>query len=104
MTVRVRTALRLSSMAMVHDAVLDAAGAAMMPRSLVQDEVDAGRLLDWGQVAGRSIEVWALYPPNRHVSRKVAAFVRMLVERFDNASPDAFRRFSRTKSGVPGHP
>jgi DNA-binding transcriptional LysR family regulator len=96
MSVHIRAALRLSSMAMVHDAVLDAAGAAMMPRSLVQDDVDAGRLVDWGKVTGRAIEVWALYPPNRHVSRKVSAFVRMLVERFDNASPEAFRWLVRT--------
>jgi DNA-binding transcriptional LysR family regulator len=95
LTVRIRPVLRLSSMAMVHDAVLDGAGAGAMPRSLVQADVDAGRLLDWGQVAGRSIEVWALYPPNRHVSRKVSAFVRMLTERFDGGSPLAFGQFVR---------
>jgi DNA-binding transcriptional LysR family regulator len=97
-TVRIRPMLRLSSMAMVHDAVLDGAGAAMMPRSLVQADVDAGRLIDWGQVAGRSIEVWALYPPNRHVSRKVSAFVRMLTERFDGASPSGFQGLERTET------
>ncbi|MFC5579873.1 LysR family transcriptional regulator [Rhodanobacter terrae] len=90
--------LRLSSMAMVHDAVLDGAGAAMMPRSLVQADVDAGRLLDWGNVAGRGIEVWALYPPHRHVSRKVSAFIRILTEQFVDGSPDGFRSLQRAAS------
>jgi DNA-binding transcriptional LysR family regulator len=89
-SLRYRPVLRLSSMVMVHDAVLAGAGAAMLPRSLVQADVAAGRLIDWGSAAGRSIEVWALYPPHRHVSRKVSAFVRMLVEQFADASPSAF--------------
>ncbi|HEY0199792.1 MAG TPA: LysR family transcriptional regulator [Rhodanobacter sp.] len=91
-----RASLRLSSMTMVHDAVLDAAGIAMMPRSLVQPDVDAGRLLDWGNAVGRGIEVWALYPPHRHVSRKVSAFIRMLTEQFVDGSPDGFRQLLRS--------
>jgi DNA-binding transcriptional LysR family regulator len=90
-----RVVLRLSSMAMVYDAVLDGAGAAMMPRSLVQADIDAGRLLDWGNAPGRGIEVWALYPPHRHVSRKVSAFIRMLTEQFVDGSPDGFLSLRR---------
>jgi len=96
MTLRTRPALRLSSMAMVHDAVLDGAGAAMMPRSLIQADVDAGRLLVWGTAAQRSIEVWALYPPHRHVSRKVSAFIRMLTEQFIDGSPEGFQSLERS--------
>jgi DNA-binding transcriptional LysR family regulator len=95
-TLHTRASLRLSSMTMVHDAVLDGAGIAMMPRSLVQSDVDAGRLLDWGSATGRSIEVWALYPPHRHVSRKVSAFIRMLTEQFVDGSPDGFRQLLRS--------
>ena len=91
-----RTALRLSSMPMVHDAVLDGAGVAMMPRSLVQADLDAGHLIDWGSAVGRRIEVWALYPPHRHVSRKVSAFIRMLTEQFVDGSPEGFRSLSRS--------
>jgi DNA-binding transcriptional LysR family regulator len=69
----------------------------MMPRSLVQADVDAGRLLNWGAAAQRSIEVWALYPPHRHVSRKVSAFIRMLTEQFVDGSPDGFQSLARAK-------
>jgi DNA-binding transcriptional LysR family regulator len=95
---RIRPALRLSSMAMVHDAALDGAGAAMMPRSLVQADLDAGRLIMWGVAARRSIEVWALYPPHRHVSRKVSAFIGMLTDQFVDGSPDGFQSLARTSA------
>jgi DNA-binding transcriptional LysR family regulator len=94
-TVHTRPALRLSSMTMVHDAVLDGAGVALMPQSLVQADIDAGRLIRWGHVAGRGIEVWALYPPRRHVSRKVSAFIRLLTEQFVDGSPDGFQSLLR---------
>ena len=87
-----RTVLRLSSMAMIHDAVIAGVGAAAMPRSLVQADIDAGRLLDWGVLADHAVEVWALYPSHRHLSARVAAFVNLLLDRFENASPSAFAR------------
>lgn len=93
-TVSTRVVLRLSSMAMIHDAVLAGAGAAAMPRSLVQAHIDAGRLVDWGTLSGRQIEVWALYPSHRHVSARVAAFVKLLVDRFEQGSPEAFTRLA----------
>ena len=97
MTLRIRPVLRLSSMTMVQDAALDGAGAAMMPRSLVQSDVNAGRLVVWGTTAQRSIEVWALYPPHRHVSRKVSAFIRMLTDQFVGGSPDGFQSLERSR-------
>jgi DNA-binding transcriptional LysR family regulator len=97
MTLRTRPVLRLSSMTMVLDAALDGAGAAMMPRSLIKADADAGRLLVWGTASQRSIEVWALYPPHRHVSRKVSAFIRMLTEQFVDGSPDGFQSLKRSK-------
>lgn len=92
-----RTVLRLSSMAMIHDAVIAGIGAAAMPRSLVQADVDAGRLIVWGTLADRPVEVWALYPSHRHVSARVSAFVKLLLERFENASPAAFARLADAK-------
>lgn len=94
LTLATRSVLRLSSMAMIHDAVLAGVGAAAMPRSLVQADIDAGRLVDWGVLAGRPIEVWALYPSHRHVSARVSAFVKLLVDRFENASPDTFAKLA----------
>jgi DNA-binding transcriptional LysR family regulator len=82
--------VRLSSMALVYDAVREGAGAAMMPASLIHNDIAAGALASWGEVDGRSIEVWALYPPQRHVSGKVSAFVNMLVEHFHGGSPAHF--------------
>lgn len=103
LTLTVKPMLRLSSMAMVHDAVLCGAGAAMMPRSLVQLDLVSGRLVEWGRAADRKIEVWALYPPNRHISKKVSAFVKMLTEQFVDASPAAFRKLMHV-SGDPNLP
>ena len=91
LTVATRSVLRLSSMAMIHDAVIAGVGAAAMPRSLVRGDIEAGRLIDWGMLADRPIEVWALYPSRRHVSARVSAFVSLLVERFQNTSPAAFK-------------
>ncbi|RAN75777.1 LysR family transcriptional regulator [Bacillus sp. SRB_336] len=95
LTVTTRSVLRLSSMAMIHDAVLAGVGAAAMPRSLVRTDIDAGRLIDWGVLGERPIEVWALYPSRRHVSARVSAFVNLLVDRFENASPNAFAKLAR---------
>lgn len=92
LTVSTHIVLRLSSMAMIHDAVLAGVGAAALPGSLVQADIDAGRLVDWGTLADRRIEVWALYPSHRHVSARVTAFVKLLVDRFENASPAAFQK------------
>lgn len=85
-----REVVRLSSMALVYDAVREGIGAAMMPASLIRDDVASGALTSWGEVDGRSIEVWALYPPQRHVAGKVSAFVGMLVDHFHDASPAYF--------------
>ncbi len=97
LTIATRTVMRLSSMAMIHDAVIAGAGAASMPRSLVQQDIDAGRLVEWGIRADGHIEVWVLYPSHRHLSARVSAFVRLLVERFENASPAAFAKLSRPR-------
>jgi DNA-binding transcriptional LysR family regulator len=85
-----REVVRLSSMALIYDAVREGIGAAMMPASLIRDDIASGALKLWGEVDGRSIEVWALYPPQRHVAGKVSAFVGMLVDHFQDASPAFF--------------
>lgn len=85
-----RTVLRLSSMAMVHDAVFEGIGAAMLPASLVAGELASGKLVSWGLLEGGTTEVWALYPPQRHVAPKVSAFVNLLVDHFKDASPHHF--------------
>lgn len=72
--------LRLSSLPMVRDAVVAGAGAALLPRSLVQPDVAAGRLSCWGWIEGPPTEVWALHTSRRLVSPKVSAFVSYLAD------------------------
>ena len=79
--------LRLSSLIMVRDAVRAGAGAAMLPRSLVAEDLAAGRLVSWGTVAGRNVEVWVLHTSRRLASRKVSAFVQFLCDAHAGNSP-----------------
>lgn len=69
--------LRLSSLLMVREAVLQGAGAALLPGLLVEGDVAAGRLKCWG-MAGPIVEIWALYNSRRLLSAKVRAFMDML--------------------------
>ncbi|WP_168789459.1 LysR family transcriptional regulator [Paraburkholderia aromaticivorans] len=70
--------LRLSSLLMVRDAVLDGVGAALLPKLLVEQDVAAGRLVCWGAEDGPPVEIWALYNSRRLLSAKVRAFMDML--------------------------
>ncbi|MHA6687115.1 LysR family transcriptional regulator [Mesorhizobium sp. A556] len=74
--------LRLSSLLMVRDAVLAGAGAAMLPRLLVADDVAAGRLILWGIQAGPPVELWALQSSRRLVGAKVRAFLNVVEKAF----------------------
>jgi DNA-binding transcriptional LysR family regulator len=76
--------LRMSSLLMVREAVLQGVGAALMPRLLVEQDVQTGRLVCWGAEAGSPVEIWALYSSRRLLSAKVRAFMDML-------KPDAVR-------------
>jgi DNA-binding transcriptional LysR family regulator len=69
----------------IRDAVLAGAGAALLPRSLVAGDLAAGRLIEWGVLAGQPIEAWVLHSSRRLVSPKVAAFVRFLCDAFPDA-------------------
>jgi DNA-binding transcriptional LysR family regulator len=74
--------LRLSSLLMVRDAVLAGAGAAMLPKLLVADDVAAGRLALWGIQAGPPVELWALQSSRRLVGAKVRAFLDVVEKTF----------------------
>lgn len=49
--------IRFSSLLLVRDAVLAGAGAALLPKLLVADDVEAGRLACWGTHTGPSVEI-----------------------------------------------
>lgn len=70
--------LRMSSLLMVREAVLQGVGAALLPRLLVEQDVSTGRLVCWGAEAGPPVEIWALYSSRRLLSAKVRAFMDML--------------------------
>jgi DNA-binding transcriptional LysR family regulator len=70
--------LRLSSLLMVREAVLDGVGAAVLPKLLVEQDVTAGRLVCWGVIDGPPVEIWALYNSRRLLSAKVRAFMDLL--------------------------
>ena len=80
--IRPMPVLRLSSLVMVHQAVLAGAGAALLSQSMVAADVAAGRLACWGRVPDRPVEVWALHASRRLPSRKVTAFVQYLCDAF----------------------
>ncbi len=74
--------LRLSSLLMVRDAVLAGAGAALLPKLLVADDIEAGRLQYWGTHAGPPVEIWALQSSRRLVGAKVRAFLEVVERAF----------------------
>lgn len=80
--------LRLSSLAMIRDAVRAGAGAARLPLSLVSRDIAAGRLMHWGDIADSDISLWALYPSRRLLSPRVSAFLELLRQTFPLASPE----------------
>ena len=80
--VRPEPVLRLSSLLMVRDAVLAGAGAAVLPKMLVADDVAAGRLAPWGPVSEPPVELWALQSSRRLVGAKVRAFLDVVETSF----------------------
>nr|WP_281250997.1 substrate binding domain-containing protein [Sphingomonas mucosissima] len=80
--------LRLSSLAIIRDAVRLGAGAARLPLSLVSRDMARGRLVPWGDVASSNIALWALYPTRRLLNARVSAFLAFLRQSFPNGTPE----------------
>ena len=79
---RPEPALRLSSLLMARDATLAGAGAAMLPKLLVADDLATGRLVQWGVQDGPPVEMWALQSSRRLVGAKVRAFLSVMESAF----------------------
>lgn len=77
-----RPVLRLSSMLMVYEAAKAGGGAAVLPISLAARDIAAGRLVSWGSVLNRPVEVWILHASQRLSSPKVTRFVSFLADQF----------------------
>jgi DNA-binding transcriptional LysR family regulator len=86
--VHVDPILRLASLIMIRDAVRTGIGAAVLPLSLVAADLSSGALVHWGDVNGRPIEIWALYPSRRLLSTRVSAFLEFLKAAFPLGRPE----------------
>jgi len=74
--------MRLSTLAMVRDAVREGAGFSMLPDTLVADDIANGSLLHFGDLDGVDVDLSIVHPTRRLVSRRLRAFIDMLVETF----------------------
>lgn len=81
-TYRPQPVLCFSTPLLIRTAVLAGAGSAMVPRSVVAEDIAAGRLIEWGVAQGPAIEGWVLHASRRLVSPKVSAFVDFLCGHF----------------------
>ena len=91
--IEVDPVLRLSSLIMVRDAVRSGVGVALLPVSLVGQDLAAGALAHLGDAVGPEITLWALYPSRRLLSPRVSAFLEYLTEVFPAGSPDELAAF-----------
>ena len=80
--------LAMSANTMVRDAVLEGAGVARLPLSLVSGDLAAGRLALWGDVEGVKVALWGLYPSRRLLSVRVSAFLDYLRQAFPQGTPE----------------
>ena len=91
----VQPVLSLSSLFMVRDAVRANVGAARLPLSLVIPDLAAGTLVQWGDVEGPEVALWALYPSRRLLSARVSAFLNFLKEAFPDGTPEELAAYIR---------
>lgn len=81
--VRVTGQVQVNSALMVRELVLRGAGIGVSPAFVVDEDLAAGRLVRLlADYAGPTIGVYAVYPPTRHVPRRVRVFVDFLAEHF----------------------
>jgi len=78
--------LQLSSLLMVRDAVLAGAGAALLPQSIIWNQLARGELVQWGTVVGKEVELWVLHTSRRLPSPKVGAFVEFICAQYPSGS------------------
>jgi DNA-binding transcriptional LysR family regulator len=88
--------LRLGSLIMIRDAVRTGVGAALLPLSLVANDLRSGTLVHWGDGKGPPIEIWALYPSRRLLSARVLAFLEFLKEAFPLGQPEELAAYIKS--------
>jgi DNA-binding transcriptional LysR family regulator len=93
-SIAIQPVLQMSSLVMVRDAVRAGIGAARLPISVVSHDLAKGTLVNWGDVEGPDIVLWALYPSRRLLSARVSAFLDFLKEAFPNGTPNELAAFT----------
>ncbi|HCQ45853.1 MAG TPA: LysR family transcriptional regulator [Achromobacter sp.] len=94
MRIAVDPVLRLGALTMVRDAVRAGTGAAMLPFSLVADDLRDGAVVSWGNAKAPPIEIWALYPSRRLLSSRVSALLDLLKESFPEGQAEELAAFA----------
>lgn len=92
-SISIRSALSLTSLVTVRDAVRMGAGIGRLPISLVSQDLAVGTLVHWGDVEGPEIPLWVLYPTRRLMSARVSAFVDYLRDVFPKGTPAEFASY-----------
>jgi DNA-binding transcriptional LysR family regulator len=80
-TLEPRPVLHLTSLLMIRDAVINGGGVALLPASIIWDQLATGKLVRWGS-AGKDVELWVLHTSRRLPSPKVRAFVDFLCAQY----------------------
>lgn len=89
-TVRVQGRFSANSARAARDVVLSDAGIGLIPSYAVAKDLDAGRLVEvLVEAEALSLNVYAVYLPNRHLAPKVRRFIDFLAENFTGADRTA---------------
>jgi DNA-binding transcriptional LysR family regulator len=80
--------MRLSTLTMVRDAVLEGAGFSMLPDTLVSEDIADGTLVRYGDLDGVDVDLSIVHPSRRLVSRRLRTFIDTLVETFPGRQKD----------------
>ncbi|MDB5849187.1 MAG: LysR family transcriptional regulator [Rhodoferax sp.] len=75
-----RAVLKFSTPLPMREALYTGLGAALVPHSVVAQDLASGRLVCWGHATAPPAEVWALHASRRLVSPKVSAFVNFVCD------------------------
>ncbi|NKI94896.1 LysR substrate-binding domain-containing protein [Rhizobacter sp. SG703] len=86
LTVEPIPVLRLSSLLTLRDAAIAGAGVALLPQSIVWNQLTRGELVQWGAVGGDDVALWVLHASRRLASPKVKAFVDFICARYPGGS------------------
>lgn len=93
-----RPTMRLTTIEMVRDAVLEGAGFAMLPNTVVEDHIADGALVHFGDLEGVDVDLSIVHPSRRLVSRRLRAFIDMVVAAFpDGQKPLPARKQRRAR-------